>query len=622
MSSKISLLGIVDLKQEIITTIEIIPKNSQSILERIQEVIEEHPNSHLEFNQLEDSDLLRTKAKDYDCQAFKGGNGQTIKITRAIINIITENNPHTIYDILGVTKLSPRIPTCSQLSYFFEESLFKDTVLVYQGKELKVHRLVLAKMSGWFKGYYDHHPIRVGEVLRINIKENPMGLLFDIIPLLYGSLNSFRLSVTNICAVYKIAVFYRIPILQKITESHISQWEVPSNCLFFVSECIKYDILQEQFIGNILTIVAKEMVRVYFENGGYSELVFAPFFEKITNFKIFSLILRNQFASKPTKEENEIEKERQHVKFTEENYKLPTDDRENRFKLRGLMERKYFSMLNKIEIMERFVANRRPPNDVKDTLSMIVDWTDKNAYQNFVNYSCEWVSDEISKKILSDIIDRRRVTIKSFENDIKDCNQDTNRWFLYSWLNEISFASGVRTINEIDLISFFKNLGNSITNINPVDYGFINTKFSGKLSKDPKLLFQYDSFISLNLFEAKNLLPSFTIQIVGNVDFCISAVRLNASMIHKKPQINLTSFDAKDVKLNKYQPKPEIVTITVLDKNYKESFSNACKNSEPVIYFEMNGPCLGKVIKISTIKNENPQVLRIAAIQVFGKFSK
>jgi hypothetical protein len=152
----------------------------------------------------------------------------------------------------------------------------------------------------------------------------------------------------------------------------------------------------------------------------------------------------------------------------------------------------------KVALIDNFVAARGPqsPDDC-ESLASVVKWdsSDDTIYQLLIRHKCDWLPPKFSVPLLSQVLTKRRMTLKNFTLDSQSCDSTVSCWYAQSWIRFLRDARPRRSLPVQDILTFISTLGENANRINPFHFGLLTVSQVGKLVSG--------DFHSANIFDRR-----------------------------------------------------------------------------------------------------------------------
>lgn len=140
------------------------------------------------------------------------------------------------------------------------------------------------------------------------------------------------------------------------------------------------------------------------------------------------------------------------------------------------LEVKELEEMEKVKLIEEFASYHTiMKTEEKEALASLINWDGVMDYRYLNTYDCDWVPDQIARKILSNIITMRRRVIASAGKDIKNIKKDkVSRWFTFTWCQAIRDCQITRGRPKNRILDFISTLGGNAMRFDPIAYGMLS----------------------------------------------------------------------------------------------------------------------------------------------------
>ena len=285
-------------------------------------------------------------------------------------------------------------------------------------------------------------------------------------------------------------------------------------------------------------------------------------------------------------------------------------------------------------LITQYSKHHKLDDTQKIKLSHFVKWNQPEFLKYFSNFECDWLPINFQRQVISNILDNRRTTVKSFIKSSETAQNDTvNRWYLMPWMRSIQEAEREVNNPEIDLFAFAKTLGNQCNYINTHQYGFLSTFITVKPIHpryDAPYIFENNRFflskttpdrpalIGISCGKGSHFIPHSIF-----VNTTVSSSNENNNMTNTTYQYSHSNFnlefdmalDSKDI------PQNKVVHSTMLDKYEKHispsglvypAFTNDSLNPNHL-------QCSDFALKF--VQKGKAQLLRVSDVEIRGSFN-
>ena len=127
-----------------------------------------------------------------------------------------------------------------------------------------------------------------------------------------------------------------------------------------------------------------------------------------------------------------------------------------------------------IEFIDKFVEGKQLSDLDKECLSKVIDWSDPESYQYFVYHQCDWVTSSISRRMFDKILNMRRNSIPSIENQVSNLKSNSHHFLgVLSLLQLIVSSKGETEVSECNILKSIGTLWNTVKPFNPLTYNFV-----------------------------------------------------------------------------------------------------------------------------------------------------
>lgn len=344
--------------------------------------------------------------------------------------------------------------------------------------EIPCHRHVLANYSKWFWQYFRENPI-TSEIQEVMIPINPGNLFSNVVDFLYSGM--IKINEKNLPFILKFADFYEIELLEMIANELFIELQNNSNILYFSKCLVKFELSEKAL--TLAPHIARELAKLLRKE--HSAFTLEDIFDS-TNPQVFSAILN-------------------HTSMND------------------------FSDSVKADLIDRFVGSNDIQLSDKQFLATVFNWAKAESFNLLINHRCDWVPPEISRKLYIQILDYRRRDIEKFVKDIRPIEENSSRWFLFSWLHSIRYSLSCINTITVSPIHFISHLGFLNHQIDTIKYGLLTISSSNPISPEYDAKYAFlDQGYFVTATDKKDL-PFITVDFGNNAHFKLSEVRLTCA---------------------------------------------------------------------------------------------
>ena len=160
------------------------------------------------------------------------------------------------------------------------------------------------------------------------------------------------------------------------------------------------------------------------------------------------------------------------------------------FLLSEILKKKQFSNEENAKIIDQFVNITTITEKEKEYFQSVIDWDNKLVYLLFLENKMEWVTPDISRRYIEQLIEARSFSSQSFlEMSQELCSENRSKNKVNNWwvIQQTQFvqSSKVEDPSDIEAFSYIGSIGNlNNAHYNPISFHLINTSCSKNLPDD------------------------------------------------------------------------------------------------------------------------------------------
>ncbi|EAY02692.1 BTB/POZ domain containing protein [Trichomonas vaginalis G3] len=311
----------------------------------------------------------------------------------------------------------------------YQEKLFCDIVIHWKNEEYYAHRLILQNYSSYFASIFEKYKdtTDIPRVDHVTIEINPQNMFSKVIDILYSK--PVQITVTNVVSIYKICCYYGIYSFIENIKNFITKSLSSNTVLHYVTEFISYDMIEESKI--IVPFLSQTFLQIINSKTPQQEAELEQLLKCVSNGILFSYVIMAD----------------------------PLNS--------ALSEYDKFCLVDKYSKIKRFSEAE------SIELASLFNWEDPNSLNYFVEFSCDWLPLNISRKCYSTLLSRRKNIIKVFESISENVKEQASRLHCFLWVDICSKASIVPDHPSINILDFISSLGNSNVEFDPIKYSYL-----------------------------------------------------------------------------------------------------------------------------------------------------
>lgn len=140
--------------------------------------------------------------------------------------------------------------------------------------------------------------------------------------------------------------------------------------------------------------------------------------------------------------------------------------------------------LDKISYIEYFMESNAVNSPIYDFFINLIDWNNNESYKYLTKYRCDWLSNELSYKLTSKIINNRIKSITRLSKKLSDMESNmVSGLGLLSYIVVISDADENNNEPVVELVNFIGTVGGICRFFNPCRFGFFTLISSKAVSE-------------------------------------------------------------------------------------------------------------------------------------------
>jgi len=460
---------------------------------------------------------------------------------------------------------------------------FNDIKIIGPDRVYTTNKFVLCSWSQWFRRHFSEH----------NEKELTLpydiGNCFHIVFDMFHS-SVLKISPNNIIDIIKIGYFYEIESIISELPPMIYKETITITQFLIVKRMVQYDLYD--LLNPLVGVVSQVLVDLYFDSDSQYTVFLNDVFDTIHKpaflVVIFKFIIKEKVTSHGERP-------------------------------RSL---KIADMLN---IVDQFCqVNSVSSESEMDILTSFFDWDSKECVEYFDSHdNIPWMSSKIARKLYSESISNRSITIKAYSELVKKYSS-FSRWHVMSWFNSIESNKAVTTAQKIDLLSFVATLGNKVSGLNPENYNFIKVFTKGNVLTPYRYhntSHSKDYFCAVTTTDA---LPSITFELQDDFLFSpeeISVATVISHPILDHPWVKLLNKHEFNTNFPKTKRLMDSISISVsLSIDEIDSINISSKISENQSEFTANLTNPFSCIRFSPRNERIVNSFKLLPVKIIGEF--
>lgn len=489
---------------------------------------------------------------------------------------------------------------------FLKKNCFTDCILIDDTIEYKLHRVILAKGSIWFNSYFHEHP-KTG--IRVPIPFNYHNVFQHVIDFLYCQ--PISINVDNAVPLLKASIVYGISSLEQQVCKFLEKQPnttFDSSFLKIVKQLVELDLSTKvieipEYVRHLAIVLNKSktdtLKKQLYES--LSPLILAQIFKQY----------RFPLSASDLGESSTIKNPQSNI-----------------------------VRFDKIEWIENFVnyyiAKKMASDSTLTDSSNVLTYEEKQALENcvhfteekqqsrlFLQYKCDWVTPETAIQNLNQIINNRRKSLESFENEINNNPgiSEVSHMYPLIWATTIAQSVVADRSPQTHVISFFNDLGQLSSNqgeyINPCKYGFVridatpqfcnsqNYKPSNAVWMKPDCYYLSEDMT----YQTKEANPYFSVSFSPNSRFILSQIQVESDIPRPKSTDRRfpSALEVRAQAQNDLNEKPICNNITFREGRGKQAVTSTT-------------PIYGVKFIMSGEEDMGGRMLRIKYVDLVGHF--
>ena len=140
-----------------------------------------------------------------------------------------------------------------------------------------------------------------------------------------------------------------------------------------------------------------------------------------------------------------------------------------------------------IELIDRYTQDL-VQGDELSYFQDLVDWSEPGKFRLFTQSKLEWLAPKLARNPISELLTVRRQTIQALAKEVKTIKSQkkprpVTRWFLFQWCDEIGAANKVQRLPAVPILDYMGTLGRLVQPLDVVTFGFVTPHCSSSLGQ-------------------------------------------------------------------------------------------------------------------------------------------